>query len=517
MAEFDFDFEHNGYGFSFFENDEVKLTHLPEVYEIYISKYAIFNDKHYKVIGIEPAKMITYHRFNKETDGRKKPKYQTSIYYQTINVSGNEIDCYSYKDSGNRDTTKIHFHDGIQFIGDYTFESFLKINNIELPSQLNRIGKRAFYRCLSLETIYLPGKLLSIGARAFAYTALEDITIPDSVAEIGREAFWECDKLTNVTIGSGIKMIGEKAFGACVSLKSVDIYADPFEVMIAPNAFPSHTQVCYHNPDKARKKYISQSKKEELSRIVSLLCVAAENKPNVIEEQEAPSNKGSDIDLEKLMSAVLVDGVVTDKERSVLLKKAKAARYDTDEVEILLDAKLYEAQQKFKNEKSLQCSSQPKSQEEEPKVKVENAKLKQKQEDSADSDNISWAEILWTPLKDHLDKVSKIKGSKPADRSYTIYKIKSIDAQIVPWYREKSNEAGVALETYGGDEVKVVIEKILAKAPADSIVRQAELSQGKKNKDKWNWTVVAAIDKNDESIIQWYADAILAFDSLIEG
>ena len=131
--------------------------------------------------------------------------------------------------------------------------------------------------------------------------------------------------------------------------------------------------------------------------------------------------------------------------------------------------------------------------------------------------DVPWAEVIWTPLKEKLSKMSDIKGSKPADRSYTIYKIKSINAQIVPWYRVKTNEAGVALETYGGEEVKTIIDDLLSKVPADSAVRQAELSQGKKNKDKWNWTLINKIDKYDSNIIQWYADAILAFYKVVEG
>ena len=131
--------------------------------------------------------------------------------------------------------------------------------------------------------------------------------------------------------------------------------------------------------------------------------------------------------------------------------------------------------------------------------------------------DVPWAEIIWSPLKEKLSKMSDIKGSKPADRSYTIYKIKSINAQIVPWYRVKTNEAGVALETYGGEEVKTIIDDLLSRTPADSAVGQAELSQGKKNKDKWNWTLINTIDKYDRNIIQWYADTILAFYRAIEG
>lgn len=59
-------------------------------------------------------------------------------------------------------------------------------------------------------------------------------------------------------------------------------------------------------------------------------------------------SKEKQIDLDKLIDAVVADGVITDKERSVILKKAKAAGYDVDEVEILLDGKLAEKQNAVK-------------------------------------------------------------------------------------------------------------------------------------------------------------------------
>lgn len=131
--------------------------------------------------------------------------------------------------------------------------------------------------------------------------------------------------------------------------------------------------------------------------------------------------------------------------------------------------------------------------------------------------DVPWSEVLWAPLKERLSKVSDIKGNKPSDRAYAIYKAKSINAQICPWYNMKETQAGVSLETFGGEEVKTTIENLFSKAPADSIVRFAELSQGKKNKNKWNWALVCTIDKYDSNIIQWYADTILAFYNVIEG
>jgi len=48
-------------------------------------------------------------------------------------------------------------------------------------------------------------------------------------------------------------------------------------------------------------------------------------------------------ELEQLIQYALADGVLTDKERAVLMKKAEAAGADLDEFEMILEAKLYEA------------------------------------------------------------------------------------------------------------------------------------------------------------------------------
>jgi DNA-directed RNA polymerase subunit RPC12/RpoP len=46
-------------------------------------------------------------------------------------------------------------------------------------------------------------------------------------------------------------------------------------------------------------------------------------------------------ELDKLIEAVIADGVITDSERCVVLKKAEALGFDKDEVEIYLEGKLH--------------------------------------------------------------------------------------------------------------------------------------------------------------------------------
>ncbi len=48
------------------------------------------------------------------------------------------------------------------------------------------------------------------------------------------------------------------------------------------------------------------------------------------------------VDIERLIDAALMDGVVTDKERAILIKKATSQGIDPDEFEMVLDAKILE-------------------------------------------------------------------------------------------------------------------------------------------------------------------------------
>lgn len=51
-------------------------------------------------------------------------------------------------------------------------------------------------------------------------------------------------------------------------------------------------------------------------------------------------------ELERLISLTLVDGRVTDKERTVLVRKAVSLGIDPDEFEVVLDARIHEASEK---------------------------------------------------------------------------------------------------------------------------------------------------------------------------
>ena len=206
-----------------------------------------------------------------------------------------------------------------------------------IPEEVTSIGGCAFASCDALTSITIPDSVTSIGERAFYNCdALTSVTIPDSVMTIGERSFYDCKSLTSVTIPNSVRSIGDCAFHAFWSsnanITSVTIENEEGKVAIAKNAFLSTAKINYvgkpkEQPAKPAEKEIAQPKAEE-------------------PKATAQANPAVTIDLEKLMAAALVDGVVTDKERAILIKKVKEAGGDVDEFEMLLDARIYEAQQK---------------------------------------------------------------------------------------------------------------------------------------------------------------------------
>jgi hypothetical protein len=61
--------------------------------------------------------------------------------------------------------------------------------------------------------------------------------------------------------------------------------------------------------------------------------------------------------LEKIISFAISDGIVTDKEKEILFRKAVEEGADLDEFELILDAKLYEKQQEQKEKIGAQITS----------------------------------------------------------------------------------------------------------------------------------------------------------------
>ena len=226
--------------------------------------------------------------------------------------------------------TSITIPNSVTSIGDHAFYCCRALTSITIPNSVTSIGRSAFYDCDALTSITIPNSVTSIEKYAFwSCNKLTSITIPNSVTSIGNDAFSWCRALTSVTIPNSVTSIGESAFYDCDALTSVTIENEEGKVAIGKEAFPSKVKITYvgkpkEQPAKPAEKEIAQPKPKATT----------------------PTNPGVVIDLEKLIAVALIDGVVTDKERAILFKKVKEAGGDVDEFEMLLDARIYETQQK---------------------------------------------------------------------------------------------------------------------------------------------------------------------------
>jgi hypothetical protein len=151
-------------------------------------------------------------------------------------------------------------------IGPSTFAHCRSLQEIEIPSNIPRIGESAF-SCCGLTSITIPSTVLAIDASAFAGSealqvvtfatgsviaaiagstfracrSLISITLPPSVVSIGAEAFVDCTGLSSVIFatGSQLNTIGRAAFGDCTNVNGglLEINCPDSVTKIEPGAF----------------------------------------------------------------------------------------------------------------------------------------------------------------------------------------------------------------------------------------------------------------------------------------
>ena len=129
-----------------------------------------------------------------------------------------------------------------------------------------------------------------------------------------------------------------------------------------------------------------------------------------------------------------------------------------------------------------------------------------------------WETKLWEPVKTELLKHVKIKMAIPQGRPYVTIQSVANKGKIACGisYSVRESEVYVWMETYQGEEMKEKILIAMSKLPSDHPLRDAELSQGKKNKNKWAWSIKRQIDKTDPGLVKWCSDRILAIYTTME-
>lgn len=141
-------------------------------------------------------------------------------------------------------------------------------------------------------------------------------------------------------------------------------------------------------------------------------------------------------------------------------------------------------------------------------------------ESSADSNESSpWTDTLWASVKKGLVSHIKSNISIPKGRPYILIASERYKGTIayVAGYSVRYGLASVAIETYGGEESKNMINERILGSSEDSILKTTEAKQGVKNKNKWSWTTSIPIDKSSDELSKWYVDTIISFYRFFEN
>lgn len=126
--------------------------------------------------------------------------------------------------------TKVILNAGVDMSDGYdagyqtgVFASCKNLESVEVKDGVTKIPSFAFEYCTKLNEINFPTTLTKIGERAFLETAVTAIDVPGGVTEIGDDAFASCGSLKTVRIGAGEKTIGKECFQECYSMETLEI------------------------------------------------------------------------------------------------------------------------------------------------------------------------------------------------------------------------------------------------------------------------------------------------------
>ena len=107
------------------------------------------------------------------------------------------------------------------------FYGMVFLKEIEIPASVKSIGNFAFGKCKALKKITFEynSSLVSIGECCFfECSALEDIAIPSSVNKIGKNIFEKCTSLAHAAIPVSLQNEVTKEYLLCPEQTKIDYH-----------------------------------------------------------------------------------------------------------------------------------------------------------------------------------------------------------------------------------------------------------------------------------------------------
>lgn len=208
---------HNGYGFVGYYADEALVT--PFDFDAPLtSDVSIYCKRNIK----EAGRNIEWNVYT-ETEGsevntvlefRFKDGHSTGAMYEFTRK--NDV---PWSDKS-RVINKVIIPEGVTTIAAHAFNSFTKIDTVELPTTTVRIGNNCFYES-SITDIKFTENITHIGEYAFSgCEGLVHLNFNHGLQFIERGAFDSCENLETVVLTDTIMQFGGSAFNECTSLYS---------------------------------------------------------------------------------------------------------------------------------------------------------------------------------------------------------------------------------------------------------------------------------------------------------
>lgn len=89
------------------------------------------------------------------------------------------------------DLEKVSLPKSLHHIGRHAFMDCRKLNDVNLPRDVDVVRERCFEGCVSLSKVTLSSTLFTIHRHAFRSTSVREISLPDSIQSIAHDAFDE--------------------------------------------------------------------------------------------------------------------------------------------------------------------------------------------------------------------------------------------------------------------------------------------------------------------------------------
>lgn len=128
--------------------------------------------------------------------------------------------------------------EGVTEIGMYAFSYGTGLLSVFLPAELQIICAMAFNSSMVTSVVFAPdSQLTDIGEHAFGYSAVTEIVLPEGLTTIGEGAFTGAMSLLSIVIPANVYNLGYEVFFGCEALQSVTFAEGSLLDTIPENAF----------------------------------------------------------------------------------------------------------------------------------------------------------------------------------------------------------------------------------------------------------------------------------------